>query len=96
MRQSFWPSGVEAHPVNLPAGSMVREDFNQALFGQSVRDQAAYWNERYFHGTRPPPTVASEAAVLLFVARTDGAVGYVTEAEAETLPPGVIRLTCFP
>ena len=66
------------------------------MFGQSVGEQAAYWNERYFHGTRPPPTVASEDAVVLFVERTDGAVGYVTEARAGALPDGVVRLLCLP
>lgn len=96
MRQVMWPGGTPAHPVNLPASSSVREVFSEALFGQSVREQAPYWNERYFHGTRPPPTVASEAAVLLFVERTEGAVGYVSAPEAEALPATVERLLCLP
>ena len=95
LRDRFWPSGEAAHPVNLPASSELRERFTRDVFGQSVKDQAAYWNERYFHGTRPPPTVASEAAVLLFVARTPGAVGYVGRDAAEELPAGVRRLMCL-
>lgn len=95
LRDRFWPSGEAAHPVNLPASSELRERFTREVFGQSVKDQAAYWNERYFHGTRPPPTVASEAAVLLFVARTPGAVGYVGRDAVEALPTGVRRLMCL-
>jgi len=95
LRDRFWPSGAAAHPVNLPASSKLREDFTLEVFGQSVKDQAAYWNERYFHGTRPPPTVASEEAVLLFVARTPGALGYVGQAAAAELPEGVRRLMCL-
>lgn len=95
-RQRFWPDGPPAHPVNLPASSSLREDFSRLVFGQSVKDMAPYWNERYFHGTRPPPTVASEEAVLLFVARTEGGLGYVTQPLTDDLPAGVRLLTCLP
>jgi len=96
MRQRFWPSGATAHPVNLPASAALRERFSRATFGQSVKEMAPYWNERYFHGTRPPPTVASRAAVLLFVQRTPGGVGYVEEPDTEHLPDGVRTLFCLP
>lgn len=96
LRQRFWPDGTPAHPVNLPASSPIRERFSRATFGQSVKELVPYWNERYFHGTRPPPTVASEAAVLLFVQRTHGGVGYVSEPLTHDLPPGVRELLCVP
>jgi hypothetical protein len=56
---------------------------------------APYWNDRYFHGTRPPPTVASEAAVVLFLERTPGSVGYVQAPLADSLPSSVTRLFCL-
>jgi hypothetical protein len=59
-----------------------------------VKEMAPYWNERYFHGTRPPPSLASEQAVLLYVARTEGAVGYVEEGMTAQLPEGVRRVVC--
>ncbi|MGD8287623.1 MAG: hypothetical protein PVI31_03235 [Gemmatimonadota bacterium] len=94
MRERFWPSGAAAHPVNLPPSAELRERFSRLVLGQSVTELAPYWNERYFHGTRPPPTVASETAVLLFVARTPGAVGYVGRRASDELPQGVTRLMC--
>lgn len=94
LRQRFWPDGTPAHPVNLPATSPVREQFSQAVFGQSVEDMVAYWNERYFHGTKPPPSLASEQAVLLYVARTKGGVGYVREDSMAALPEGVAKVVC--
>jgi hypothetical protein len=94
LRQRFWPDGTPAHPVNLPAASPVRETFSQAVFGESVQDMAAYWNERYFHGTRPPPSLGSEQAVLLYVARTRGGVGYVKAGAADALPDGVKKVLC--
>lgn len=95
VRQRFWSDGAQAHPVNLPATSPVRERFSRAAFGQGVKDMAPYWNDRYFHGTRPPPTVASEAAVILFLERTPGGVGYVQAPLADALRPPLTRLFCL-
>ena len=96
LRQRFWPDGTPARPVNLPASSPIRERFSLAVLQASVRDLASYWDERYFHGTRPPVSVASEEAMLLFVARTKGAVGYVDGTKADPLPAGVGRMFCLP
>ena len=95
-RQGSWPDGTPAHPVNLPAASPIRDQFSREVLGQGVRELAAYWNDRYFHGTRPPPTVASTEAVRLFLAGTAGGVGYLPEPETLSLPAGVQRLFCVP
>lgn len=95
LRQRFWPDGTPARPVNLPAASPVREMFSKAVFGQSVEDMAAYWNERYFHGTRPPPSLGSQQAVLLYVARTKGAVGYIEGDSIAALPGRVRKVLCL-
>lgn len=95
-RQGSWPDGTPAHPVNLPAASAIRDQFSREALGQGVRELAAYWNDRYFHGTRPPPTVASTEAMRLFLARTEGSVGYLPEADTRSLPEGVQRLFCLP
>jgi hypothetical protein len=94
LRRRSWPDGSPVHPVNLSASSPLRERFTQAFFGQSVRDQADFWSDRYFHGTRPPPNVASQDAVLLFLSRTEGAVGYVEPARTSGLPEGLRVLLC--
>lgn len=94
-RQRFWPDGTPARPVNLPATSPVRERFSLAVLGQSVRELAPYWDERYFHGTSPPLSVGSQEAALLFVARTKGSVGYLDATHARTLPHGVRALFCL-
>jgi hypothetical protein len=94
LRQRFWPDGTPARPVNLPAASPVREQFSLAVFGETVKDMAPYWNERYFHGTKPPQSLASEQAVLLYVARTKGGVGYVREDSVAALPEGVTKVVC--
>lgn len=78
LRQRFWPGGRPIAPVNLPARSPLREIFSRRVLGTSPQNLADYWNDLYFHGTQPPPVLESEAAVLLYVARTPGAIGYVS------------------
>ena len=78
LRRRFWRDGTRIVPVNLPASSPVRDAFSRAVLRRPARELAAYWNDLWFHGTAPPPVLPSERAVLLFVSRTRGAVGYVT------------------
>lgn len=70
-------SGRRFIPVNLPADAPLREAFTQALFHKSSDELQDYWNQSYFHGITPPYVLASEDAVLRFVAQTPGAIGYV-------------------
>lgn len=67
--------------VNLPAGHPLRKAFSLALFGETSDQLQGYWNERYFHGVRPPYVLESQDAVLRFVARTPGAIGYVARCK---------------
>ncbi len=86
LRQRFWPGGRASAPVNLPAASELRRDFSFKLLGRTVRELTEYWNDLYFHGTEPPPVLESERAVLLYVARTPGAIGYVWSSTLRAAP----------
>ncbi len=90
-RERFWPGGLRVRPVNLPAGSDVRERFSRAALGRPSRDLGGYWTDLYFHGTQPPAVLASERAVLLFVQRTPGAVGYVRAAALDAQAPRQVK-----
>lgn len=81
-------------PVNLGFSDPLRRAFTQALFEELPEEQEEYWNKQYFHGTIPPEVLASEEAVLRFVALTPGAIGYVRKEKADarvkvlqTIPP---------
>jgi hypothetical protein len=91
LRQRFWSDGTPVSPVNLPAASPLREEFSRLVLGQSTRELAEYWKDLYFHGTQPPAVLDSEEAVLLYVSRTQGGIGYVSLAflGEVTLPPDV-------
>ena len=97
LRRRFWHDGSRIFPVNQDAATPVRSLFSRRVLGGRTRDFAAYWNDLYFHGTVPPPTAASDEAVLLYVARTDGAIGYVSTDAVATPPRGVrVVLTVGP
>ncbi|MEO8921846.1 MAG: hypothetical protein ABI330_03290 [Caldimonas sp.] len=81
-RQNFWESGVRVQPVNLPATHPLRRQFSQTILGMPPEALEDYWRDMYFHGVLPPHVVASEEAVVLFVASTPGALGYVSSCSA--------------
>jgi len=64
-------------PLNLPSSHELRQAFSLALFKKLPEEQESFWNEQYFQGINPPQVLASEEAVLRFVAITPGAIGYV-------------------
>ncbi len=86
LRQRFWPGGRRIAPVNLPAASPLRRDFSVRVLGRTVKELSDYWNDLYFHGTEPPAVLDSERAVILYVSRTAGAIGYVRQGSLKTAP----------
>jgi hypothetical protein len=77
-KQVFWDNGTRVQPVNLPADNPLRRAFSQVVLGHLPQELEDYWREMYFHGVLPPHVLASEEAVILFVASTPGAIGYVS------------------
>ena len=76
----FWADHTRIVPVNLPADHPLRRSFSRLVLGALPEELDAYWNTQYFHGITPPYVLTSEDAVLLFVATTPGAIGYVSAA----------------
>ncbi|PPE72046.1 hypothetical protein C3942_20335 [Solimonas fluminis] len=100
-KKLLWPDGRRIEPVNLPADHPLRRRFTESVLRLTPEAMEGYWNEQYFHGVRPPHVLASEAAVLRFVAATGNAMGYLAycamdervravvlvDAEGRLLPP---------
>lgn len=81
---SIGPQSVA--PVNLPAGSTVRDDFLQMVMEQNEEQYTGYWLVRRYVGKGSPPReLGSIDEVVKHVAATPGAVGYVPLSK---LPPG--------
>jgi len=64
-------------PVNLPPENPLRLSLAETIFNKSAQQLEDYWNQRYFQGIAPPHVLRSQEAVLQFVAKTPGAIGYI-------------------
>ncbi len=84
-------AGRKLVPVNLPPDNPLRRAFSLALFHAAGDEFQGYWNQRYFHGVFPPYVLASQAAVVRFVARTPGAIGYVLPCYLEDAAADGVR-----
>lgn len=76
-RRRFWIGGEPILPINREAGSSAREEFSTAVLPVDSTQLGVYWNREYFRGVLPPATLASDEAILRFVARDKRAIGYV-------------------
>jgi len=87
-----WGSGETIQPVDLHPGSPVRKVFSETVLKRSISAVRRYWQQRIFSGRDlPPPELASEQAVIDYVVRNPGAVGYVSGA-AQVGGAKVVRL----
>jgi len=83
-----WGDQSRIHPVDQSSHAPVRQAFNQEILGRSLGEVQSYWTQRMAVDREiPPPTKASDEAVLEFVAGKKGAIGYVSGGI--DLPPGV-------
>ncbi|MBL4911388.1 MAG: hypothetical protein JKX78_15425 [Alteromonadaceae bacterium] len=65
-------------PINLPINHPMRQEFSTVIFNRSPLALSEYWDRMSFRGIRPPVIQKSEKAVMLFVSRVKGAIGYVS------------------
>jgi len=73
-----WPGGTPIRPVDQRPDTQVRKDFSDAVLKRSVQAVKAHWQQRIFSGRGvPPPALDSDQAVVDYVAKHEGAVGYV-------------------
>jgi ABC-type phosphate transport system substrate-binding protein len=93
LRLTTWPDGSPIVPVNREAGSEVRSEFTAEVLRQDGASLATYWNEMHFQGRLPPLVQESEQAMLAFIQKVPGAVGYI---RAATAPVGVKVLARVP
>ena len=82
-KRLFWSDHSAVVPINLAASHPIRRTFSLWIFRKTPEQLQDYWNDQYFHGVLPPPVLASEEAVLRFVASTPGAVGYVSSCNVD-------------
>jgi hypothetical protein len=74
-----WPSGETIRPLDQVPSNPVRRLFSRSILKRTVTAVRSYWQQRIFSGRDvPPPELDSDAAVIAYVERNPGAVGYVS------------------
>lgn len=91
-KQRYWPKGLLIKPVNLQANNPIRLRFSQSVLGSLPSEQIDYWNGQYFNGIHPPHAVASEEAVIRYVSKTQGAIGYIDACKVDERAKAVLWL----
>jgi len=92
-KKLFWENGTRIIPVNLAASHSCRKRFSRLVLGLLPEEMQEYWNAQYFHGISPPYVLASEEAVLRFVAETPGAIGYLCTTATTAQVKALLRLS---
>jgi hypothetical protein len=76
-----WEEGDGIKVVDLRPDNPVRRHFTEGVLKRSLGAVRSYWQQRIFSGRDvPPPELESDDAVVAFVAKYPGAVGYVSGA----------------
>ena len=77
LKTTSWQDGGNIVPVNREAASNVRTIFSDAILRHPPSALNAYWNQMHFKGKVPPLVQESDQAVLAFVQKVPGAIGYI-------------------
>jgi hypothetical protein len=74
-----WPSGGLVQPVDLPPSSPLRRRFSEEVLHRTVSEVKIFWQQRIFSGRGvPPPELDNDDAIVAYVLKYGGAVGYVS------------------
>jgi ABC-type phosphate transport system substrate-binding protein len=74
-----WPNGDVIRPVDLATKSPVRRAFSDDVVGRGVEEVKSYWQQAIFSGRDiPPPELDTDDAVVSYVLKHPGAIGYVS------------------
>jgi len=78
-KSTRWPDDTPVLPVDLPGDSPVRARFSKGVLGRSAQSVKSYWQQLIFSGRGiPPPELDSDEAVVRYVEKHRGAIGYVS------------------
>lgn len=80
MRLTSWPSGMPIRVFVLGDKNKLHASFSKRILGVFPHQLRRAWNRQIFSGTgQAPQRVESEREMLDKVARTPGAIGYISK-----------------
>jgi ABC-type phosphate transport system substrate-binding protein len=80
MRKTLWPDGMPIHVFVMPDKTNLHADFSKQFLGLFPHQLRRVWNRQIYSGMGQAPTkVESEKEMREQVAKTPGAIGYLSE-----------------
>ena len=80
-KSKSFSNGDKVNPVDQD-GTSVADEFNDKVVGKSSSQLNAYWSKLIFTGKgTPPEKLASDQAVIDFVAANNDAIGYIDSSK---------------
>jgi ABC-type phosphate transport system substrate-binding protein len=78
LKKKLFIKNVKVVPVNLSPFNPLRKEFNRYVLRMDNEQLVLYWNTMYFNGIDPPVVLSSQRAVVEFVSKVKGGIGYIT------------------
>lgn len=77
-KKTKYPDGSAAVPGAQSEGRAISDEFGKKVLKKKPNQLSAYWSKRVFSGKGvPPEKVGDDAAMVDWVAKTPGGIGYV-------------------
>jgi ABC-type phosphate transport system substrate-binding protein len=77
-KESRFPNGVRAFPIDQAEGSAVRDEFYSKVVGKTAAQIRTYWSKIIFTGRgQPPPSVSSDIEMKKRISENPAAIGYI-------------------
>lgn len=77
-KQRFF-NGMTLKPINLAPSSPLRKAFESKVLQMDTARLERYWIREHYRGHRPPYRVDSTRAMVEFVTKVPGAIGYLPQ-----------------
>ena len=78
MRQK---NGISITALNLPSSHPARKAFLKQILDSDLHHWDIYYDQMYFMGVKTPPVLNSSEAMIKFLHKIDGAIGYIPSKE---------------
>lgn len=83
-KESRFPNGEQAVPIDYPEGSYVRDEFYARYFDRTSSQIKSYWSKLIFTGKGKPPQVLRPGErVKKAVAENPNYIGYLKREDAD-------------
>lgn len=83
-KESHFPNGVNAVPIDQAEGSAVRDEFYAKIAGETAAQIKAYWSKIIFTGRgQPPPSVSNDIEMKKRISKNPDAIGYIDRSSVD-------------